>query len=81
MPCPLLNHIAITADNALADNLAGPAVRLRGYRGHDIVILNPAYSLWERIEALGEVVRSYERKMLVYGMRCECEPLAIRSSA
>lgn len=77
MSCPLIGHIAIHPEPGLAEQLAGPAVRVSGYHGHDVILVNPEYSLWDRAQAVSECVRSFERQLLVFGVRCSCEPLSL----
>lgn len=74
MTCPLIGRIAIFLP-PLADDF-GPsdaaAVRLSGYRGHDVIMLNPCAPVYERIVGILDVVTPDERSLLLWDVACTC---------
>lgn len=71
MSCKLLGRIAVVADPAMEHGVGEPAVRVFHPR-HDLIFVNPAVSLYDRISAIMELVHRDERDLLVYGVPCTC---------
>lgn len=74
MNCPLVGHISIFlppfAPSLAPDDAA--AVRVSGYRGHDMIVLNPAASVWDRMAAITDCVLPDERDLLLWDATCTC---------
>lgn len=72
MTCPLIGQIAMTLAPDLAELDAPPALRVAGYRGHDVILLNPAFSAYDRILGILDVTDATEKPRLVWDVDCTC---------
>jgi hypothetical protein len=72
MTCPLIGQIALTLAPGLANTDAGPAVRVAGYRGHDVILLNPEFSVYERLIAILDLTETREKHLLAWDVPCAC---------
>lgn len=74
MPCPLLGHIALTIDAALPGGLPPGeyAVRVSGYRGHDVILMDPTSPVYDRMQQALDLISVDEKDLLVWGVECTC---------
>ena len=79
MSCPLIGRIAIT--KAVGGLFEHRAIRVRDYRSHDVILLNPEVSPLERMAAILEEVMPWEGDRLVWDVECTCTRMLYAVSA